>query len=84
VRHARPEALDTLAPLLSELGRLPGLKEKGRGVFYLRSRAFLHFHEDLAGLFADLRLADEFERLRVTTGREQRQLLRLVREHLGT
>jgi hypothetical protein len=84
VKHAGPEALDTLAPLLSQLGCLPDLKEKGRGVFYLRSRAFLHFHEDPTGLFADVRLADDFERMPVTTGQEQRQLLRLVRGHLGT
>ena len=84
VKHAGPEALDSLASLLSELGGSPGLKEQGRGVFYLRSRAFLHFHEDPTGLFADVRPADDFERMPVTTRQEQRQLLRLVRGHIGT
>lgn len=36
-------------------------------MFYLKSRAFLHFHEDAAGLFADVRAADgkAFERIKV-------------------
>ena len=67
MRHARPAALDGLEPLLARLREIGPLKEKGRGVFYLRSRAFLHFHEDPAGLFADLRDADgDFTRLDIT------------------
>ena len=31
--------------------------EKKRGVFYFKSRAFLHFHEDPKGMFADIREA---------------------------
>jgi hypothetical protein len=61
-----------------------GLVEKKRGVFYRRSRAFLHFHEDPSGLHADVRLADAFERLRVETAREQDQLLRAVERSLET
>ena len=55
MRHARPEDLDRLEPLLARLRALSGLKEKSRGVFYFKSRAFLHFHADPAGLFADVR-----------------------------
>lgn len=67
MRHARAEALDRLEPLLEELRGLPGLVEKGRGIFYRRGKAFLHFHEDPAGLFADLRgEAGEFDRFDVT------------------
>jgi hypothetical protein len=59
------------------------LKEKKRGVFYLGSRAFLHFHEDPAGLFADVRLAgDEFERFDVTSGGDQRKLVARIRDVL--
>jgi hypothetical protein len=69
VKHAGPAALDRLEPLLARIRAQGGLKEKGRGVFYLKSRAFLHFHEDPAGLFADIRALDaaDFERLRVDT-----------------
>jgi hypothetical protein len=79
VKHAGPAALDALEPLLTRVRALPALKEKTRGTFYLKSRAFLHFHEDPAGLFADLRLAgDDFTRLRVSTPEEQEALLRLL------
>jgi len=79
VKHAGPAALDALEPLLVRVRGLPGLKEKARGTFYLKSRAFLHFHEDPAGLFADVRLAgDDFTRMRVSTPEEQEALLRLL------
>lgn len=72
MRHAGQAALDALEPLLARLRALPGLTEKGRGVFYRRSRAFLHFHEDPTGLHADVRLAgDDFERFRVETEGER-------------
>jgi hypothetical protein len=79
VRHAREGTLDRLEALLAELRAVPGLREKKRGVFYRRSKAFLHFHEDPTGLYADVRLDEEFERLRVTTGEERAALLALVR-----
>jgi hypothetical protein len=67
MKHAGSGALDDIEPLLVTLRGFAGLKEKTRGVFYLKSRAFLHFHEDPSGLHADIRPpgATEFERLRV-------------------
>ncbi|HZU72047.1 MAG TPA: hypothetical protein VE990_04680 [Acidimicrobiales bacterium] len=65
------------------LREVPGIREKSRGVFYRGSRAFLHFHEDPAGLFADVRLEADFERFRATTASEHRQLLRRVRAALS-
>jgi len=83
MKHARSDALDELEPLLSRLRQL-ALTERSRGVFYRGSKAFLHFHEDPAGLFADVRLDGvEFERRRATTKREQDDLVRLVRIALG-
>lgn len=79
MRHARPEALDVLEPLLKELRKIEGLKEKSRGVFYKRSAAFLHFHEDPAGLFADLRDGTDFTRLPVNTAAERKALLAKAR-----
>ena len=84
MRHARPEALDALEPLLAQLRPLPGLTEKARGVFYRKSKAFLHFHEDPAGLFADARLGADFERFRVQTAEEQAALVGLLSKHLGS
>jgi len=80
VRHATPGGLDRLEPLLGEIRELgDGLVERKRGTFYRRGRAFLHFHEDPAGDFADLRTGAEFERIRVTTERERRSFLRRIR-----
>ena len=84
MRHATGDALDQLDDLLTELRSLEGLREKSRGVFYRRSRAFLHFHEDPAGLFADARLdGAEFERFRVTTAAERATFLGRVRAALA-
>jgi hypothetical protein len=82
MKHASPAALDALDPLLAELRALPGLLEKSRGVFYRRSRAFLHFHEDPKGLFADVRDPGglDFERIDVTEDAGRRKLLALARE----
>lgn len=82
MRHARPAALDELEPLLSQIRALPGLTEKARGVFYRKSKAFLHFHEDPAGLFADARLGDDFDRFRIQTAEEQAALVGLLSKHL--
>lgn len=82
MRHARPEALDELEPLLAQIRALPGLTEKARGVFYRKSKAFLHFHEDPAGLFADARLGADFERFKVQTAEEQAALVSLLSRHL--
>jgi hypothetical protein len=82
MRHATPAALETLAPLLVQLRLIDGIKETRHGAFSRRSRAFLHFHEDPTGMYADVRLdeAADFERLRVTTAAEQARLLRAVRK----
>ena len=83
MRHARPPALDELEPVLAQLRALPDLKEKSRGTFYRKSQAFLHFHEDPAGLFADVRLdGGDFTRMRVSTKAEQRALMTAVRAAL--
>jgi len=78
MKHAGPAALDQLEPLLAALRDVPQIREKSRGIFYRSSRAFLHFHEDPSGLFADVRIGAEFERVRVTTTRERERLLRRV------
>ena len=78
-----PAGLETIAGLLARLRHLDGLTERSPGVFYRRSRAFLHFHEDASGMFADVRLAgDDFTRLPVTTDDEQTRFLARVRRAL--
>jgi hypothetical protein len=75
VRHAGPDTLARIAPLLAELRTRPLLRERRPGVFELKSRAFLHFHDDRSGVFADVRLAGDFVRMPVTTRSEQADLL---------
>ena len=79
MRHVTAAGLDGLDDLVRELRGVEGLKEKSRGVFYRGSRAFLHFHEDPSGLYADVRLDADFERMRVTTKAERKRLLSVVR-----
>ena len=80
MRHAGPEALDRLEPLIARIRGLPGLVEKTRGAFYRKSQAFLHFHEDPKGLFADIRIAgDDFERIDVTGPDGAEQLVAMAR-----
>ena len=79
MKHAGQATLDQLEPFLDELRSIPGLVEKNRGVFYRRSKAFLHFHEDPSGLHADVRVGAEFERQRVETDDERANLLARVR-----
>jgi hypothetical protein len=86
MRHARGADLDRLEPLLAQLRTLSGLIEKKRGSFYWKSRAFLHFHEDPKGLFADIREADggnDFDRIDVSGEPGRAELLSLARQRLG-
>ena len=82
MKHATPIALDGLEPLLAELRTLDGLTERRRGVFYRRSSAFLHFHEDPAGFFADVRVGPAWARFPATTAAQRSALLREVRAAL--
>ena len=67
MRHAGTETIRQLEPLLVRLRAIDGLVERRPGIFYRDSRAFLHFHEDPTGVFADIRLDGiEFERVAVT------------------
>jgi hypothetical protein len=79
MKHAGPATLLLLEALLEKLRLITGLVEKKPGIFYCKSKAYLHFHEDVASIFADVRLAGEhFERFEVNTRREQEALLERI------
>ena len=82
MRHVNDSDLDRLEPLLRELRTIEGLRERKRGTFTLKSRAFLHFHADGDDLLADVRLADEFERHLASTAAQRTQLLEAIRAAL--
>ncbi|HKV41830.1 MAG TPA: hypothetical protein VJX67_21680, partial [Blastocatellia bacterium] len=67
--------LDKLNGLLERVREFSALKEKSRGSFYKKSSAMLHFHEDPAGLFADLKVGSDWARFPVNTQTERRRLL---------
>lgn len=83
MKHAGPETLDRIEPLLTELRKRAGLREKSRGCFYRGSRGFLHFHEHGSDVFADVRFAEDFELLPATIARDQKTLLRKIDVALG-
>jgi len=85
MKHAGPDSLQTLAPLLVRLRALPGLVERTPGCFYKGSQAFLHFHDDPSGVHADVRLeaGADFTRLRVESDAERDALLAAARAALA-
>jgi hypothetical protein len=83
VRHATAETIAQLDDLLGALRSIDGLEETRPGAFSRGSRAFLHFHDDPSGIYADVRFETDFDRVRVTTEREQRALVARVRVALA-
>jgi hypothetical protein len=83
MKHAGPDTLARIPRLLAELRARSVLRERRPGVFELKSRAFLHFHDDPSGVFADVRLADDFVRMPVTSRSQQSDLLARVDDCLS-
>ena len=75
MKHAGEQALDALEDLLREVRKHEGLRERKRGAFYLKSAGILHFHEDPAGLFADLKVDGSWRRFPVNSTSERKALL---------
>lgn len=75
MKHASDSSLDQIESLLEELRKLPGLKEKKRGVFYRGSQAFAHFHEDAEGMFGDLKVDGSWKRFCVSRQSESKQFI---------
>ena len=83
MKHATPETLDTIGPLLEGIRKIGLLRERQRGIFYLKSVAYLHFHEDPAGLFADVKLGGAWKRMDVTSAGARRKLVTTVKRDLS-
>ena len=82
MRHATPATLDEIEMLLVGVRAMPGLVERKRGIFYRKGSGFLHFHEDAAGVFADIRLVpgNDYERMRVSTSAERKRFMGALRK----
>ncbi len=84
MKHASPTALRELQSLIEALRALGTLRERKPGTFYRGSSAFLHFHEDPQGLFADAKVRGKlFRRYRVNSPDERQALLDDVEAELG-
>ena len=75
MKHAGADALDRLETVLDKIRAFAGVRERKRGAFYRGTSAFLHFHEDPAGLFADLKIGREFVRFPVNNQHQVEALL---------
>jgi len=81
----REAGLERLACLLGELRSLDDLREKRRGTFSHRSRAFLHFHYHPGGeIVADARVSgDGFTRFDVSEEAGRLALLAEIKRFLA-
>ena len=56
--HTSADNLKDIAEVLREIRAWPGIKEKGIGIFYLKSIPFLHFHDKDGKRWADVKTKD--------------------------
>ena len=84
MKHAGLDSLERLESLLGALREIPELRERSPGIFYRKSKPFLHFHEDAGGLYADVRIRVEFERFPVNSASEKRALMKEIRSALAS
>jgi hypothetical protein len=81
VKHAGERALATIAAQPVQI-RAFNLKERSPGVFYFKSKPFLHFHDDPSGIYADIRVEIDWERFAINDPVEWRKLLRRINDAL--
>ena len=80
MKHASQKTLESLDNVLRQLREHRALVERTPGSFYFKSKAFLHFHEDPAGLFADVKLdGTTFQRMGINTRPEQDRFVEAVK-----
>jgi hypothetical protein len=84
MKHASSETLVLVADLLAAIRTRNVLTEKKPGIFYRKGQAFLHFHEDKAGMFMDIRDGADWLRLAATgPGAQEKCLEALERATQG-
>ena len=73
------QALDAWLDEVRELG-IDGLVEKANGAFYQRRAGILHFHEDAEGVYADVKVDGDWQRVPIDDLEGKRQVIRLLRQ----
>lgn len=85
MQRATKRTLEALEPWLGEVRALGivGLVEKANGAFYQRRAGILHFHEDADGVYADVKVAGDWQRVRVDRGHGKRTVVAMLRKEYG-
>jgi hypothetical protein len=78
MKHAGAETLKQIAPLLDRIRQVRKIAEKKPGIFYKGAKAFVHFHEDPQGIFADLWVSPDWQRFPVNLPAEQDLFLEAI------
>jgi hypothetical protein len=75
-----------MEPWLDEVRGLPidGLVEKANGAFYQRRIAILHFHESDDGVYADVKVDGEWQRVQIDRGHGKRKVIGLLRREYAS
>ena len=82
--RAKKATLQRLDPWLDEVRGLgiDGLVEKANGAFYQRRVGILHFHEDDDGVYADVKVDGEWERVQIDGAAGRRKVIGLLRRRV--
>ena len=83
MKHATTQTLRSLSALLVEIRKRDSIRERKLGIFYKGARSFLHFHENPAGLFADVSRGADFVRYPVNTRVQWKVLLDAIDDVLA-
>ena len=81
--HTKPENLADLALELDAIRDLEGIKRRSAGVFYYRSSAFLHFHDQDGRRWADVKTPRGYKEIAIGFGADiasRRRFLKAVRD----
>lgn len=82
--HASQQSLDKIEELLTKVRRfIPIIKEKKRGIFYRKSQAFLHFHDNDQGIVADLKVEGKWQRWPSNNSEDWQQLIQQIELQLN-
>ena len=74
--------LQRFGPLVDEVRALgiDRLIEKANGAFYQGRVGILHFHEDGDGVYADVKVGGEWQRVQIDRGQGKRKVIGLLRK----
>ena len=81
--HTKPENLADLAQELDAIRELEGIKQRSAGVFYYRSSAFLHFHDQDGRRWADVKTPRGYQEVAIGFDADiasRRRFLKAARE----